>query len=238
MHTPPPTTPPLRALRFGLDYVHGIGPDRAAAIIAAREAGPFRSLTDFIQRACTPETGLGRRAVEALILAGAFDAFGERRQLLWDLAEAFDVARRPAPQLALDLPDERAVMPPMTEEQKLMRTFAATGVTAGMHLVDIRRDAFARAGCLSYRELQKQRAGTRVKAGGLVADGLRRPPTAKGTSFIRLEDSDGLVDVIVPREVYSECRAALRSVFIVVEGTLQRNGPVLSVLAKQITALP
>jgi error-prone DNA polymerase len=126
----------------------------------------------------------------------------------------------------------------MTEEQKLMRTFAATGVTAGMHLVEIRRDAFARAGCLSYRELQKQRAGTRVKAGGLVADGLRRPPTANGTSFIRLEDSDGLVDVIVPPQVYAECRAALRNVFIVVEGTLQRNGQVLSVLAQKISALP
>ena len=242
----PPSPPHLvtlspghpRALRFGLDYVHGIGPDRAAGIVAVREAGPFRSLADFVQRACTPATGLGRRAVEALILAGAFDAFGERRQLLWDLAEAFDLARRPAPQLALDIPDERAVMPPMTEEQKLMRTFAATGVTAGMHLVEIRRDAFARAGCLSYRELQKQRAGTRVKAGGLVADGLRRPPTANGTSFIRLEDSDGLVDVIVPPQVYAECRAALRSVFIVVEGTLQRNGPVLSLLAQTITALP
>jgi hypothetical protein len=82
------------------------------------------------------------------VLAGAFDAFGERRQLLWDLAEAFDVARRPAPQLAIDLPDERAALAPMPADLKLMRTFAVTGVTAGPHLVELRRDAFARAGCL------------------------------------------------------------------------------------------
>jgi error-prone DNA polymerase len=127
---------------------------------------------------------------------------------------------------------------PMTAEQRLLRTFAATGVTAGMHLAELRRDAFTRVGCLSFRELQKLRSGALVRVGGLVADGLRRPPTAKGTSFIRLEDADGLVDVIVPPAVYAECRQALRSLFLIVEGTLQRNGPVLSVTARRVKSLP
>jgi error-prone DNA polymerase len=227
-------------IRFGLDYVHGIGEDRAEAIVQAREKQLFASVADFIARAGTPQTGIDRRAVEALVLAGAFDVFGERRQLLWDLAEAYDIARRPAPHLPFDVPDEHAALAPMPADLKLMRTFAVTGVTAGMHLAEVRRDAFTRAGCLSYRELStaRLRSGARVKAGGLVADGLRRPPTAKGTSFIRLEDADGLVDVIVPPAVYAECREALRSVFVVVEGTLQRNGPVISILAQKVTALP
>ncbi len=226
------------AIRFGLDYVHGLGEDRAEALVQARGDRPFTSLADCVARTCVPAVGLDRRALENLVLAGAFDSFGERRQLLWDLAEAFDLARRPAPQLALDLPDERAALAPMPPDLKLMRTFAVTGVTAGPHLVELRRDAFARAGCLPYRELQKLRSGVKVRAGGLVADGLRRPPTAKGTSFIRLEDADGLVDVIVPPAVYAECRQALRGVFVVVEGILQRNGPVLSLLARRVESLP
>jgi error-prone DNA polymerase len=228
------------AIRFGLDYVRGLGPDRAEALVQARGDRPFASPADFVARVCGPPVGLDRRAVENLVLAGALDAFGERRQLLWDLAEVFDLARRPAsaPQLPLVAPDEQAVLAPMLADLKLMRTFAATGVTAGPHLVEVRRDAFARAGCLPYRELQKLRSGTRVTAGGLVADGLRRPPTAKGTSFIRLEEPDGLVDVIVPPAVYAECRAALRGLFVVVEGILQRNGPVISVLARKVRALP
>jgi error-prone DNA polymerase len=225
-------------IRFGLDYVHGIGLERAEALVVLRGARPFRSLADFVQRACGPGGLLDRRAVEALVLAGAFDGFGERRQLLWDLAEAFEVARRPAAQLPLEVPDEQARMPPMSAEQKLLRTYATTGVTVGMHLVELRRDAFARAGCLAYRELQKQRNGARVKAGGIVADGLRRPPTAKGTSFIRLEDADGLVEVIVPPQVYAECRQALKSVFLVVEGRLRRNGPVLTITAERVSPLP
>jgi error-prone DNA polymerase len=229
---------PGYAIRFGLDYVRGLGAERAEALVQTRGEQPFRSVADLAARACAPPTGLDRRAVENLVLAGALDAFGERRQLLWDLAEAFDLARRPAPQLPLAVPDEQALLAPMPADLKLMRTFAATGVTAGPHLVEIRRDAFVRAGCLPYRELQKLRSGAAVRAGGMVADGLRRPPTAKGTSFIRLEDVDGLVDVIVPPAVYAECRAALRGVFVVVEGVLQRNGPVISVVARKVSALP
>src|SRR5579859_4491030 len=185
----------VHAIRFGLDFVRGLGEERAQTVVDGRGARPFRSLGEFVKRTCTPEIGLDRRAVESLVLAGAFDTFGERRQLLWDLAEAFEVARRPAPQLALDVPDERARMLPMTAEQKLMRAFASTGVTAGPHLIELRRDAFTRANCQPFRELAKLRAGVKVKVGGLVADGLRRPPTSKGTSFLRLEDPDGMVDV-------------------------------------------
>jgi len=220
------------AIRFGLDYVHGIGDERSEAIVQSRGEQPFHSLADCVRR-----TKLDRRAVESLVVAGAFDAFGERRQLLWDLAEVFDLVYRPAPQLALDIPDEHPALAPMEPERRLLRAFAATGVTAGPHLTELRRDAFARAGCLPYRELEKLRGG-KVRVGGLVADGLRRPPTAKGTSFIRVEMPEGLVDVVVPPAVYAECREALRSVFVVVEGTLRRNGPVLSVTARVVRNLP
>jgi error-prone DNA polymerase len=220
------------AIRFGLDYVHGLGDERAEAMVQQRGTRPFITVADFIQR-----TQADRRLVESLILAGAFDSFGERRQLLWDLAEAFDLVHRPAPQLALDIPAERAALAPMTAERRLVRAFAATGVTVGPHLTELRRDAFTRAGCLTYAELSR-RPGGGVKVGGLVADGLRRPPTAKGTSFIRVEMPEGLVDVIVPPEVYAACRQALRSMFVVVEGTLRRNGPVLSVTARKVMALP
>ena len=221
------------AIRYGLDYVKGLGPERAEAVVAARGAQPFQSLADFIRR-----TGLDRRALENLILAGAFDQFNERRQLLWDLAAAFDLVHQPAPQLPLLLADEQAQLAPMPADERLLRTFAATGVTAGAHLTEIKRDAFAQAGCATFGELQRVRSGAKVRAGGLVADGLRRPPTAKGTSFIRLETTEGLIDVIVPVAVYAECRVALRSPFLIIDGVLRRNGPLLSLVAERVSALP
>jgi hypothetical protein len=43
--------------------------------------------------------------------------------------------------------------------------------------------------------------------------------------------------VIVPPPVYAACREALRSVFMVVEGVLQKRGAVMTVVAQKISAL-
>jgi error-prone DNA polymerase len=219
------------AIRYGLATVKGLGLERAEALIATRGQQPFRSLADFIGR-----TKLDRRTAEYLVLAGAFDAFGERRKTLWDLAEAFEIARRP-PALPLEVPDEQPSLLPMAPEQKLALTFAATGVTAGPHLVELRRDAFIRAGCLPLRQLWKMRNGARVRVGGLAADGLRRPPTAKGVGFLRLDTPEGLIDVVISPDVYERCREALHSAFLVVEGTLRKQPTTLTVTAERVVAL-
>ena len=219
------------AIRHGLDYVKGTGDEVAEAIVQLRGTAPFRSLADFIER-----TRLNRRQAESLILAGAFDAFGERRQLLWDLAEAFDIARRPSG-LPLVVDDEQAALAPFSDEQRLALTFAATGVTAGPHLTLTRRDAFIKAGCASLPQLRKMRVGAKVNVGGLIADGVRRPPTAKGMAFIRLEREEGIVDVIIPEPVFVACCEALASAFVVVEGTMQAQGVTVSVVAKKAVGL-
>jgi hypothetical protein len=55
----------------------------------------------------------------------------------------------------------------------------------------------------------------------------QRPPTARGTTFIALEDEGleasaaGVVNVILRPEVFTAYREVLRSRFVVVEGELQ-----------------
>jgi len=221
------------AIRFGLNDVKGIGEERAQRLVSARGARPFGSLRDFIQR-----TGFERRAVESLILAGAFDSFGDRRALLWELAEAFEIAQR-ANQLPLfDRQPERPRLNPVSPGERALLTFRQTGVTGGPHLVALRRDAFTQAGCVPLRELRKRRDGARVTVGGLVADGIRRPPTAKGTAFLRLDEPEGIVDVIVPAAVFQAFRAVLlSSAFLVIEGRLRKQAATVSVTAERVTAL-
>ncbi len=219
------------AIRFGLIYVKGIGESLAETIVQTRGTKSFTSLNDFVQR-----VKVERRAMEWLILSGAFDSLGERRQLLWDLAEALQISKRP-PSLPLDIPDEYVELSPMLPEQLTLSTFAATGVTGGMHLTEVRRDAFTKAGCTPLADLQKMRLGTKVKVGGLVADGVRRPPTAKGVAFLRLEHRDGLMDVILPSQVFVECREALSAAFVIVEGTLQSKGVTTAIVAKRVARL-
>src|SRR5690606_8311012 len=111
-----------KAIRHGLGYIRRIGEKRAAALLQARADQPFTSMTDVIRR-----TGFDRRSMETLVLAGALDRFGERRQLLWDLIAAFEQVKHPG-QFDLHSPDERATMRPMTADERTATTFAETGV--------------------------------------------------------------------------------------------------------------
>ena len=49
--------------------------------------------------------------------------------------------------------------------------------------------------------------------------------------------SDGLVDKILHPEIYEAGRRALRSLFVVVEGKLQRQGRRVSVLSSKVIPL-
>ena len=75
-------------IRFGMGAVRGVGHGAVRSILDAREAGgPFTSLFDFLERIDT--RALNKRACEALIAAGALDAFGHRAQLLAGLDTAY-----------------------------------------------------------------------------------------------------------------------------------------------------
>jgi len=69
-----------RAIRFGLTAVKNVGDAAISAILAARSAGPFSSLTDFCLRVDSQK--VNRKVLESLIKAGALDAFGARSAML------------------------------------------------------------------------------------------------------------------------------------------------------------
>ncbi len=219
-----------QAIRLGLIDVKGFGPAQIETIEVERQRGPFRSLNDLVRR-----TQLDRPHVEALVLAGALDHLGERRQLLWDLAEAYRLAKRPR-ELPLRSSDERAQLPTMDRTERLLTSYAATGVSLDAHLTELRRDAFTKAGATSIGELSKLKAGQGVKVGGLLV-AVQRPPTAKGFAFLAVEDASGMVNVIVAPPVYEQCRAAIHSAFVLVEGVLQKDHGAINVVARQVEAV-
>lgn len=72
--------------------------------------------------------------------------------------------------------------------------------------------------------------------GVLAADLSRRGYQAEGMR-VRLEDEEGLINVILKPQVYEASRNALRSAFVVVEGSLQRRGEAISALARRVVAV-
>ena len=216
------------AIRLGLCDVHGFGPEQIELLEAERQRGLFKSLADLVKR-----TNLDRRHVETLVLAGALDHLGERRQLLWDIAEAYRLARRPR-EMPLHSPDERPRLKPMDKPTRLSTAFAVTGVSLEGHLTSLRRDAFTQAGARSIKDLPYLKNGQRVKIGGVVV-AHQHPPTAKGYGFLAVEDPDGMVNVVIAPDIYAQYRDAIHGTFVVVDGVLQRDHGAINVVAQEVS---
>jgi DNA polymerase III subunit alpha len=76
---------------FGLLAVKNLGDGAVAEILEERnKGGKFKSLADFCSR--TRTAGINRRALETLVKAGAFDAFGPRDSVLESVEEALGYA--------------------------------------------------------------------------------------------------------------------------------------------------
>ena len=83
-------------IRYGLGAIKGVGQGAAEHIVTVRsESGNYQSLQDFCLRIGGQK--LGRRSVEALVKAGALDAFAANRpSLLAGLPHAMDAADQAA----------------------------------------------------------------------------------------------------------------------------------------------
>ena len=209
--------------------MHGLGQAGIDRIEEAKQDGPFKSLGDFCRR-----TRLSRRAVENLIMVGAMDQWGKaRRQLLWELGKL----RYEEEELDLVMPDDGVELRALSRREKMGIEYSILGLPVGDQVMALYRPWLDKMGVLTSLDLEDRRDRERVKVAGLVVV-RQRPPTAKGHVFITLEDEHGLVNVIVRPDVYQRFRHCLRGVsLITVEGILQKQGGVKSVLAQRAAAL-
>jgi error-prone DNA polymerase len=225
---------PQPAVRLGLSEVRTIGDDLAERIVELRDKeGPYTSLTDLAHR-----VGLSIDQMEALATAGAFEGFGvSRRDALWVAGAAAGV--KPG-QLELTLVDEREapILPTMTEPEQLYADLWATGVTPERYPTALVRDRLDGMGVVSAVGLRQLEDQTRVLVGGVVTH-RQRPATARGVTFVNLEDETGMINVICSKEIWARYRkVAQGSAALLIRGMLQHTDNVVNVMAERIEALP
>jgi error-prone DNA polymerase len=228
LHVPQP------AVRLGLGSVRTIGTELAKSIVAERDAGgAFTSMADLSRR-----IGLSADQVEALATSGAFDCFGaDRRNALWAAGAA--ATARPG-QLDLTTFDESntPALPAMTEAEQLIADMWATGVTPDRYPTALIRDRLDELGIVSAAGLRDLGDRTRITVGGVVTH-RQRPSTARGVTFLNLEDETGMVNVICEATVWARHRRVARQAGgLLVRGMLERTDGVINVLAEHIERLP
>lgn len=230
---------PQPAVRLGLSSVRSVGEELAAAIVDARDTdGPFASLDDLARRVDIP-----RHAFEALATAGVFSrctdrdgATLDRRRALWvaGAVAATGADRLPGIVTGLDAP----TLPGLSERELAGADLWATGVAPDGHPTRFERDRLAALGVLTAAELRTAPADARVLVGGVVTH-RQRPATARGVTFLNLEDETGLVNVVCSPGLWRRHRRVARTApALLVRGRLERVDGVLNVVADRLEPLP
>jgi error-prone DNA polymerase len=200
---------------------------------ARRDGGAFRSPDDLRRRA-----GIDRRVLAALGSADAFGSLGvDRRQALWNaLGQETGAVDRP---LFAAFDDEPCVtgLPAAGAERDVFDDYASLGLSLKNHPVSFHRRRLDSLGVLAAERLQDATNGQRVKVAGVVL--LRqRPGTAKGITFVTIEDETGAVNLIIhPRTWERHFRVAKRSRAWIATGELQHAAGVIHVVVTRIEAL-
>jgi error-prone DNA polymerase len=234
------STQPVNAMRVGLNYVRDLGEEGRKAIVAERDhAGLYKSFDDFIDR--MRGGPVGPRAVRNLVMVGAFDALGRpRRELLWGWQERWHgqgLRRGIDKQAELRLNDTAPDLPELDSFDANQLEYRISDLSTGHHLIHFCRDRLRAMGALESNRLAGIPDHGQVRVAGLVIT-RQAPSTAKKIRFFTLEDEFGQVNVTIKPDVYERYRqVANRQPILVIDGVMQRQDGVYSILASHIEAL-
>jgi error-prone DNA polymerase len=205
------------AIRLPLEGITGIGTSDAQAILLERLASPFSSLESLWRR-----VRVGKDVLQALAKAGALETFGPRREIIWQLGVLESQFGQPGLE-ALDFETPAVQDIPDLELLNILETLVwdhtSIQTTTGLHPMALVRSSLTRSGVQPIA-----RAHTpRVTVSGLVI-ARQRPPTAKGITFITLEDETGRVQCIVHPGVWERIGSRLKARALVLTGSINRVG--------------
>ncbi len=206
-----------KTIRYGLGGIKGTGRAAIEAIVAARESGgPFRSLFDFCRR--VDKRAINRRAVEALVRAGAFDAMEPRRAaLLASVGGALDTAERAfanAAQVSLFGEDTAEHSPALvatrewSDAERLQNEKAAVGFYLSGHPFHGYAAELAPLVRTSLADLSPR--NDRVLVAGIVMQ-MRVQSGRRGKmAFVMLDDGRASAEILVYNETFDGVRNLLR----------------------------
>jgi error-prone DNA polymerase len=219
-------------LRLGFELVRGLREESARRIEAARLDGPFLSVADVARR-----TRIPRHELTRLALAGALNSLCfNRRNALWDL-HALGPFDEDDLFFGLPMVADRADFPTMSPAERVAADFETVSLSLESHPVGLLRPQLKRLGAVTSSKLLEIPSSRIAKIGGLVIV-RQRPPTAKGFTFLSMEDEDGIANVIIEPSLFEKYRREITATpLLVATGRVERSGKVVNLKVTHLAAL-
>jgi DNA polymerase III alpha subunit len=224
---------PQPAIRLGFRQISGMREDASEKISAARADGLFVSLADFAQR-----TGLGQGIIERLSKADAFASLKQdRRVALW---QALGQEKKSVEQPLFDSmtdDDDDALLPMLSDQEHVFSDYRAVGLSLRNHPIAFYRDQLEALKVVAAADLAHKPDEKHLRVAGLVI--LRqRPSTAKGITFVTLEDETGTSNLVVKQPIWQRYYKTVRtSPAWIAHGKLERKSGVIHVVVNRIEDL-
>ena len=239
-------------LVYALGALKNVGADAMRLVVEGRGDKPFATLFDFARR-CDLKR-IGKRPLEMLARAGAFDQLDSNRKRVFDSLEAlvgYSAAiqdQKTSNQVSLfgeagdDLPEPRlANTPDWLPAVRLAEEYKAIGFYLSGHPLDDYMTALKRNQVLSLDEVmaKAEHGACVVKMAGHVA-GRQERKSARGNrfAFAQLSDPTGAYEVTIFSDTLDVCRDHLETgnkVVLTVEATMESDQPKL--LARSIVPI-
>ncbi|MDH5172301.1 MAG: DNA polymerase III subunit alpha, partial [Gammaproteobacteria bacterium] len=211
-------------------------------MLAARKlGGPFLDLFDFCSR--TDPRKVNRRAIEALVRAGAFDSLGEDR---WVLMAALDDALKAAEQSASnrdsgmedlfgDVVPSQGRGPgdvygpfrqarPWPGKQRLAGEKETLGLYVTGHPIDEYESEVRKFAPTRIAEVRPDKQGNQFLAGLIVASRTMKTKRGDTMAILQLDDRTARIEVTVYADTYAEHRELLaKDNIVIVEGSVAHD---------------
>ena len=207
-------------IRFGLLAVKAVGSGAVDAVLNARKAdGKFTSILDFAKRVNARQ--FNKKAWDSLIMTGAFDQFGTRSDLLFNLERIQEYGSKSQKEAlsgqtdlfgfagAEDMRVESSIelinAPKQhTDKERLTWERELLGLYVSAHPLD-RYVKYFEEQTQPLSQVQPNTDGQKATIGGIVID-VRTIITKSGTkmAFVKMEDKTSEGEVIIFPNLYSE----------------------------------
>ena len=208
-----------QTIKYGLGAVRGTGENAINEIIRIREEKPFVHLFDFCQR--VDRRLVNRRAIEALIRAGAFDSIAPdgvegRAMLLASLPNAMQAGEQAlvnAHQSSLfAMPGEEdgsepeyVQTAPWMKKTRLQEEKAALGFCLSGHLFDVYASEVRQIVRIPINKLS-QKSGEKLVAGIIISQRTKKTNSGGVMTNIVLDDGTGQIELVAYEDVYENYR--------------------------------
>jgi error-prone DNA polymerase len=217
-------------LRLGFRMISGLSQNVAESIVRIRELRPFEFFDEFRLR-----TRLASTILSYLSRADAFSSLEQsRRPALWDSLP--DQENRPL--FDTQLEQETAPnLPQMPEFAQIIADYRATGLSLKGHPIQSFRTQLQTQGVIPAASLANCEPDRRVRVAGIVLN-RQHPGTARGITFMTLEDETGTANLVVHPNVWSRFRTVARTATaLVVRGILQKESDVIHIIVDDLQNL-